>query len=57
MVARRKLLGGLFAIGSLAFGVVAAFPLIRSLGPKPDGHFRRPTGGGTPSWSPWTAGR
>jgi ubiquinol-cytochrome c reductase iron-sulfur subunit len=35
VVARRKLLGGLFAIGSLAFGVVAAFPLIRSLGPKP----------------------
>lgn len=35
VVGRRKLLGGLFAIGSLAFGVVAAFPLIRSLGPKP----------------------
>jgi len=35
VVGRRKLLGGLFAFGSLAFGVVAAFPLIRSLGPKP----------------------
>jgi ubiquinol-cytochrome c reductase iron-sulfur subunit len=35
VIQRRKLLGGLFAFGSLAFGVVAAFPLIRSLGPKP----------------------
>ncbi|MGA8371566.1 MAG: Rieske 2Fe-2S domain-containing protein [Acidimicrobiales bacterium] len=35
VVQRRKLLGGLFAFGSLAFGVVITFPLIRSLGPKP----------------------
>ena len=35
VVKRRKVLGGLFALGSAVFGVVAAFPLIRSLGPKP----------------------
>lgn len=35
VVKRRKLLGGLFALGSTAFGIVAAFPLIRSLGPRP----------------------
>ncbi len=32
---RRKLLGGLFALGSTAMGIVLLFPLIRSLGPKP----------------------
>ncbi len=35
VVQRRKVLGGLFALGSTAMGVVIAFPLIRSLGPKP----------------------
>ncbi len=35
VVKRRKLLGGLFALGSTAMGIVLLFPLIRSLGPKP----------------------
>ena len=35
VVKRRKLLGGLFALGSAAMGVVLLFPLLRSLGPKP----------------------
>src|SRR6202034_1358676 len=35
VVKRRKLLGGLFAIGSGIFGIVALFPLLRSLGPQP----------------------
>ena len=35
VVKRRKLLGGLFLLGSTAMGVVLLFPLIRSLGPKP----------------------
>jgi ubiquinol-cytochrome c reductase iron-sulfur subunit len=35
VVKRRKLLGGLFALGSAALGVVLLFPLLRSLGPKP----------------------
>jgi ubiquinol-cytochrome c reductase iron-sulfur subunit len=35
VVKRRKLLGGLFAIGSGIFGIVAIFPLLRSLGPQP----------------------
>ncbi len=35
VVKRRKLLGGLFAIGSGIFGIVALFPLLRSLGPLP----------------------
>jgi ubiquinol-cytochrome c reductase iron-sulfur subunit len=35
VVKRRKLLGGLFALGSGIFGVVAVFPLLRSLGPVP----------------------
>jgi ubiquinol-cytochrome c reductase iron-sulfur subunit len=34
VVKRRKLLGGLFALGSTAMGIVLLFPL-RSLGPKP----------------------
>jgi ubiquinol-cytochrome c reductase iron-sulfur subunit len=32
---RRKMLGGLFALGSTAMGIVLLFPLLRSLGPKP----------------------
>ena len=36
VVKRRKMLGGLFAVGAGVFGVVAAFPLIRSLGPLPE---------------------
>ncbi|MHB1518324.1 MAG: Rieske 2Fe-2S domain-containing protein [Acidimicrobiales bacterium] len=35
VVKRRKVLGGLFALGSTAMGVVLLFPLLRSLGPKP----------------------
>ena len=35
VVKRRKMLGGLFAAGATVFGIVAAFPLIRSLGPLP----------------------
>ena len=35
VVKRRKLLGGLFAVGSGIFGIVALFPLLRSLGPLP----------------------
>jgi len=35
VVKRRKLLGGLFLLGSTAMGLVLMFPLIRSLGPKP----------------------
>jgi ubiquinol-cytochrome c reductase iron-sulfur subunit len=35
VVRRRKLLGGLFALGSGAMGIVLMFPLLRSLGPKP----------------------
>jgi ubiquinol-cytochrome c reductase iron-sulfur subunit len=34
VVKRRKMLGGLFALGSTAMGIVLLFPL-RSLGPKP----------------------
>ncbi|HEY2213553.1 MAG TPA: hypothetical protein VGH31_00755, partial [Acidimicrobiales bacterium] len=35
VVKRRKMLGGLFALGSGIFGIVAVFPLLRSLGPVP----------------------
>jgi ubiquinol-cytochrome c reductase iron-sulfur subunit len=35
VVKRRKLLGGLFALGSGIFGIVAIFPLLRSLGNVP----------------------
>ena len=35
VVKRRKMLGGLFALGAGIFGVVAVFPLLRSLGPLP----------------------
>jgi ubiquinol-cytochrome c reductase iron-sulfur subunit len=35
VVGRRRLLGGLFALGSTVMGVVLLFPLLRSLGPKP----------------------
>ena len=35
VVKRRKVLGGLFALGASIFGIVALFPLIRSLGPLP----------------------
>lgn len=35
VVKRRKLLGGLFALGSAIFGIVAVFPLLRSMGPQP----------------------
>jgi ubiquinol-cytochrome c reductase iron-sulfur subunit len=35
VVKRRMLLGGLFALGSGIFGLVALFPLLRSLGPLP----------------------
>ena len=35
VVKRRKMLGGLFARGAGIFGIVAVFPLLRSLGPLP----------------------
>ncbi len=35
VVKRRRVLGGLFAAGAGVFAIVAAFPLIRSLGPVP----------------------
>jgi ubiquinol-cytochrome c reductase iron-sulfur subunit len=35
VVKRRKMLGGLFAAGAGIFGIVALFPLLRSLGPVP----------------------
>ncbi|HUC05946.1 MAG TPA: Rieske 2Fe-2S domain-containing protein [Acidimicrobiales bacterium] len=35
VVKRRRVLGGLFATGSGIFGIVALFPLLRSLGPLP----------------------
>jgi ubiquinol-cytochrome c reductase iron-sulfur subunit len=35
VVKRRTMLGGLFAVGAGLFSIVAAFPLIRSLGPLP----------------------
>ena len=35
VVKRRKLLGGLFALGSGIFGIVLVFPLLRSLGKVP----------------------
>ena len=35
VVRRRKVLGGLLVTGMGIFGIVAAFPLIRSLGPRP----------------------
>ena len=37
VVRRRKFLGGLLVTGLGLFGVVAAFPLLRSLGPRPRG--------------------
>ncbi|HXZ61373.1 MAG TPA: Rieske 2Fe-2S domain-containing protein [Acidimicrobiales bacterium] len=36
VVKRRKMLGGLFAVGAGIFGIVAIFPLLRSLGPLPE---------------------
>jgi ubiquinol-cytochrome c reductase iron-sulfur subunit len=35
VVKRRRMLGGLFATGAGIFGIVALFPLLRSLGPVP----------------------
>lgn len=35
VVKRRKVLFGLFSLGATIMGVVLAFPLVRSLGPKP----------------------
>ncbi len=39
VVKRRKVLGGLFAAGVGIFGIVALFPLLRSLGPVPGDTF------------------
>ena len=39
VVKRRRLLGGLFAAGAGLFGIVALFPLLRSLGPVPANTF------------------
>jgi ubiquinol-cytochrome c reductase iron-sulfur subunit len=36
VLGRRKLLAGMAGLGLAAFGVVAAFPLIRSMGPLPE---------------------
>jgi ubiquinol-cytochrome c reductase iron-sulfur subunit len=47
VVKRRKMLGGLFAVGAGIFGIVAAFPLIRSLGPLPKDEY---------DVTEWTAG-
>jgi ubiquinol-cytochrome c reductase iron-sulfur subunit len=44
VVRRRGLLGGLLAAGLAVFGIVALFPLVRSLGPVPDDIF------GTSNW-------
>jgi ubiquinol-cytochrome c reductase iron-sulfur subunit len=41
VVKRRRLLGGLFAGGAGIFGIVAIFPLLRSLGPLPGTSFDR----------------
>ena len=41
VVKRRKMLGGLFAVGAGIFGIVAVFPLLRSLGPVPKDDARR----------------
>jgi ubiquinol-cytochrome c reductase iron-sulfur subunit len=41
VIKRRKLLGGLFALGSGIFGIVAIFPLLRSLGPVPGTSFEK----------------
>ena len=41
VVKRRRLLGGLFAGGAGIFGIVAIFPLLRSLGPVPGVTFDR----------------
>jgi ubiquinol-cytochrome c reductase iron-sulfur subunit len=35
VVKRRRMLGGLFAGGAVVFGIVALFPLVRSMGPLP----------------------
>jgi len=48
VVKRRKLLGGMFAAGAGIFGIVALFPLIRSLGPLPKNEFE------TSNWSAGT---
>jgi ubiquinol-cytochrome c reductase iron-sulfur subunit len=40
MFRRRGFLGGLLGAGAAVMGVVLAFPLIRSLGPVPDGIFQ-----------------
>ena len=58
VVKRRKLLGGLFAVGSGIFGIVALFPLLRSLGPLPGTSLEtHRLAQGHRSWSTPTAGR
>ncbi len=52
VVKRRRMLGGLFAAGAGVFGIVAAFPLIRSLGPVPGTSLE--TTGWRKGWSWWT---
>ena len=50
VVKRRKMLGGLFALGAGIFGIVALFPLLRSLGPLPKEHaLSTPTGARAPA--------
>ena len=66
VVKRRRMLGGLFAVGAGIFAIVAAFPLLRSLGPVPGDSLERPAGARGPSWwtraavrcarAPWSSG-
>ena len=51
VVKRRKVLGGLFATAAGIFGIVAIFPLLRSLGPVPKDSFDVTTGAAAPCWS------
>ena len=57
VVKRRKLLGGLFAVGPGIFGIVAMFPLLRSLGPLPGTSLDVPTGARGRCWWTPTGGR
>ncbi len=52
VVKRRRVLGGLFAAGAGVFTIVAAFPLIRSLGPVPGTSLETRAGARARSW--WT---
>jgi ubiquinol-cytochrome c reductase iron-sulfur subunit len=53
VIKRRKMLGGLLGGGLGIFGIVALFPLLRSLGPMPKTTLDTPTGARAPT--PWTS--